>query len=197
MRISRLIVIPWTFAMIVSALPAGADLYKWVDENGVTNYSNQPPSDPKAARHLVPIDDRVSVYTPDRGLAQAVNDFRRGVDRRAAQRIRALEQELEAERRANQVVVSTVPLVADPCPGGYGFDPCSSGAYHPYIAPVVIPLPVHRWPRKIPQVQLTPGATAGNVIGIEGFIPGNSAAVSPRTAPSSRLLLDALPGRAR
>lgn len=196
MRIHRLIAAAWTFAVILPAVSAGADLYKWVDENGVTNYSNQPPSDPKAARRLVLIDDRVSVYTPDKALAQAVDDFRRGEDRRAAERIRALEQQLEAERRANQYVISTAPLAIDACPGGHGFDHCPAGAYYPYIAPIVI-APAHRRPRKIPQIQLTPGAAAGNVVGMEGFIPGNSAAVSPRTAPPSRPLLDALPGRAR
>ena len=47
-------------------------LYKWVDERGVTNYSNQPPADPKAAKTVRPVEDRLSVYSPDQGMVQAI-----------------------------------------------------------------------------------------------------------------------------
>lgn len=41
-------------AAAAAACPAGAVLYKWVDEKGVTHYSEQPPSDRSSTRLKVP-----------------------------------------------------------------------------------------------------------------------------------------------
>ena len=62
--------------IFLAAVPASAQVYKWVDERGVTNYSNQPPADPEAVKKLGLVEDRISVYTPDRALTQAVEAFR-------------------------------------------------------------------------------------------------------------------------
>ena len=59
------------------ALPAYAQTYKWVDAKGVVNYSNTPP--PGGAEKAVTVPDRISNYTPDPALNQAV-----AVDRRLA-----------------------------------------------------------------------------------------------------------------
>lgn len=160
-------------AAVFAAVPSGAQLYKWVDERGVTNYSNQPPADPKSAKNLRPVEDRISVYTPDQALTQAVDDLRQGYDRATAERIASLERELEAERRARQYA------------GAAGGQPVYYGGYEPY-EPEVVFVPNRHRTRRFNQIQLPPGAIAGNVVGPNGFIPGNSAAASARPAFPSR-----------
>jgi hypothetical protein len=54
--------------LVVSA--AHAETYKWVDQNGVVNYSNTPP--PAAAKNAQTITERVSTYELDPALRQAV-----------------------------------------------------------------------------------------------------------------------------
>lgn len=49
---------------------AHAETYKWVDERGVVNYSNAPPT--AAAKAAQPIAERVSTYETDPSLKQAV-----------------------------------------------------------------------------------------------------------------------------
>ncbi|MGH8701096.1 MAG: DUF4124 domain-containing protein, partial [Burkholderiales bacterium] len=83
-----------------AAAPATAQIYKWVDERGVTNYSSEPPADPKAASSMRVVEAQISVYTPDKALTQAVEAFRQGSNRGLAERISSLERELEAERWA-------------------------------------------------------------------------------------------------
>lgn len=176
---------------ILATAPAGAQLYKWVDERGVTNYSNQPPADPKAAKKLQPVEDRVSVYTPDEALTQAVAAFRQKRDRTSAERIASLERELEAERRARQyATAAAAPAASDPCLSqGIGCNGIYS-RYYPYGPSLVFVATRHR-PRRIAQPQLIPGTTAGNVVGVNGFIPGNSAFAPTRTVLPSRALLEA------
>lgn len=192
MRFSSLITSSLAIAAILAAAPAGAELYKWVDEHGVTNYSNQPPPDPAAVSRFATVEDRLSVYTPDRALTQAVDAFRKGADRTAADRVRALEEQLAAERRARQQSAATVRAsTVDACAGGFGIN-CNS--YYPYVPPVVL-VPVHHRPRKLHSIHLPVGATAGNVVGMNGFIPGNSASAPRPAAPPPRVLLEAMPAR--
>lgn len=174
---------------ILATAPACAQLYKWVDERGVTNYANQPPADPKAAKKLQPIDDRVSVYTPDAALTQAVAAFRQKSDRTSAERIASLERELEAERRARQyATAAAMPAAYDPCLSqGIG---CNGSGYYPY-GPFFVFVPTRHRAQSIAQPQLIPGTTAGNVVGVNGFIPGNSAFAPTRTVLPSRVLLEA------
>src|SRR5258706_9032652 len=57
--------------MLVAAL-ARAETYKWVDERGVTTYSNPPP----AAKAQV-VGDRISVYAAAPALTREVELYRR------------------------------------------------------------------------------------------------------------------------
>jgi hypothetical protein len=57
------------------AAPAAAELYKWVDQNGVTNYSNEPPQG-LGASYAVGVENRLSVYTPDPVFLQTVKTMR-------------------------------------------------------------------------------------------------------------------------
>ena len=44
------------------AQPLHAETFKWVDEKGVTNYSNKPPA---KAKSVLTVEDRLSVYESD------------------------------------------------------------------------------------------------------------------------------------
>jgi hypothetical protein len=59
-------------AAILLTAPARAELYKWVDERGVTNYSNAPPAAAAPANKLTRVENTISVYTPDESFMQAV-----------------------------------------------------------------------------------------------------------------------------
>ncbi|HEY3074371.1 MAG TPA: DUF4124 domain-containing protein, partial [Burkholderiales bacterium] len=56
------------------AFSAHAQTYKWVDANGVVNYSNTPPP---AASNATTVPDRISNYTPDPSITQAIDVNRR------------------------------------------------------------------------------------------------------------------------
>ena len=66
---SAILILP--FVLVAVAAP-GAELYKWVDERGVTNYSNEAPPKGRTAKKLEVGEERFSVYTPDAQLSQAV-----------------------------------------------------------------------------------------------------------------------------
>jgi uncharacterized protein DUF4124 len=55
---------------LAATCATSAELYKWVDEKGVTNYSNEPPKGVKATP--VTVDDRISVYTPDEATTKSM-----------------------------------------------------------------------------------------------------------------------------
>src|SRR5258708_4026838 len=71
-----LILLLIVFAAVLAAAPACAELYKWVDARGVTNYSSEPPSDQRAAKKLTRVENTISVYTPDEPFMQAVKALR-------------------------------------------------------------------------------------------------------------------------
>jgi hypothetical protein len=82
-------------AAIFAVVPACAETYKWVDENGVTTYSNSPPPGARVAKKFEIVPDRISVIPQDRGVMRSVED----ASRRDA-RILQLERELAAARGA-------------------------------------------------------------------------------------------------
>lgn len=69
----RLLVI----TLLCGAPLAHADTYKWVDANGVVNYSNAPP--PDAAKGLTPqtVPDRMSSYSVEPVVANPIDVYRR------------------------------------------------------------------------------------------------------------------------
>lgn len=170
----------------VSALctPAfGAELYKWVDEQGVTNYSNEPPATKRPVKKLEA--DGVSVYTPDASLTQAVEAER---NRRAAPPPAAALPAPPPPAAAlapppPPQAVAAPPLIADPC--------LNSG--DPNCISVYDGSPVFAGRRRavpLVQPQLPPGAIAGNVNANTGYTPGLSnqappAVPPPRTRPRS------------
>lgn len=162
--------------LCLSGPGAATQLYKWIDQHGVTNYSDQPPA-ATSVKQRGTIENRVSVYTPDAQLTRAME----------AERARALD-DLRTGRRSRDIHEEWLArqyfaAVARANPD-YGcanaFDPrCAS--YMPFAyAPGFL---ASRRPRILPQIELTPGTTAGNVTGSTGFIPGYSA-FAPRSTDS-------------
>jgi hypothetical protein len=65
------------FLILIGAIaPASAELYKWIDERGVTNYSSDPPPPAATANKLTRVENKISVYTQDEGVLQAVKAVR-------------------------------------------------------------------------------------------------------------------------
>ena len=93
-------------AALLAALPATAEMYKWVDDNGVVTYSNTPPPG-KQSKKVEAVPDRVSVYSPDAELSKAMSP-----EAKRDAKISRLEKQLEAERRAR----STPAQASRPAP---------------------------------------------------------------------------------
>jgi hypothetical protein len=66
--------------LVLASAPASAQVYRWVDAHGVTNYSDDPPPGFKTAHKAVQLQDRISVYTPDRALTEAIAAFRQQIN---------------------------------------------------------------------------------------------------------------------
>jgi Domain of unknown function (DUF4124) len=135
----------------VAAAPVLAQVYKWVDEKGVVNYSNEAPANGRATQ-LDPKSSRLSIIGIDeaqrqRTLLASANDsaLSRKIDR--------LEQKLDAERYARSVSDAQAQSAAD---SWYqqclrdrrvdcdytGMDPYYD--YGPFYGPVVVSRPYWR-----------------------------------------------------
>jgi len=86
----------WVVAGVAMAWSSGsaAEIYKWVDQKGVTHYSSAPPATGKA-RILDPAATTVSVYQ-----APAPQDSARVLDAIMRRRVAMLENQLQAEHLA-------------------------------------------------------------------------------------------------
>lgn len=193
-------------AAILAAASAQAQLYKWVDANGVTNYSNQPPPDRNAVKGLAKVEDNISVYSPDPGLVKAVEDARQNANRQEPlrTRVQALEDQLEAERRSRQEQIAAENARAaayEKCLAAGRTDCNALYGIEPYNPPVVfVPVQPRRPHPHAKQVLPKPGTIAGHVNadsgiipgsvtsrgGAHGIVPGNSGAASGRTPVPQR-----------
>ena len=175
-------------AMLVLASPlAAAQVYKWVDERGVTNYSNEVPPKTRGSKPPTVVEDRISTYTPDQATTQAVQGARER--RNAAAPGGSSTREGQANQRPSTSSAAPPPavLAADPCATGgnvncYGY-PGYDGVYGR-----------QRPPPRLVQPQLPQGATAGNVNGGNGFIPGLSGqqsqtVITPARTPGASFTL--------
>ena len=88
-----ILALAWAGAMLASS-GSVAEIYKWVDQKGVTNYSSTPPATGKA-RTLDPAETTVSVYQ-----APPPQEPARRLDAMLRRRIAMLEDQLQAERLA-------------------------------------------------------------------------------------------------
>jgi hypothetical protein len=131
--------------LLLGAPPGIAQVYKWVDEKGVVNYSNEAPSDRKAIQ-LDPKSSRLSIVGSDESQKRAATAS--VSDRVLYEKIDRLERKLDADRYARAVAEQQSQAAADSwyqqclrdrrvdCDYA-GMDPYYSG-YYPYYGAVVV-----------------------------------------------------------
>jgi Domain of unknown function (DUF4124) len=84
----------WVIVAGVSLIPAAnAEIYKWVDANGVVNYSEAPPSK-RPSQVITPERSRVTVYHPEPLRVESPSDASR-----LKERVEELERQLARERQ--------------------------------------------------------------------------------------------------
>lgn len=170
--------IPLLAALLIASGPAaGAELYKWTDQNGVVNYSNTPPPKDRGGKPATRVEETISVYTPERSVTEAIE---RDKTRRAQKPPAAsLTREPVPERRP---AVTSAPPAAT-------YDPCRNP--NDLNCPGVIydRSPVFNGRRRhqpLVQPQLPPGTLAGQGAGPGAYIPGQSGTAQPPPATAPR-----------
>jgi len=115
--------LPILMLLVLAAPSLQAETFKWVDEKGVTNYSNTPPPSAKAAKSVRTVEDRISTYETDPALKSAAQNYRRS-------------DYAEAEWLQRQQIMAMRAAYTD-CPSPYrpdcGHDGYRSSAYYPYF----------------------------------------------------------------
>jgi hypothetical protein len=144
----RVIRLTSVVALMLAAIPAHAQVYKWVDEHGVTNYSSEPRADRNARVKPSTVADRISVYAPEPGLQRAINANSLGKDQVLSGRIDALERQLAAERQSSQYAVAGEARAAQAayaqCLAERRVDCDYDSGYYPYGVGGVLTVVQHR-----------------------------------------------------
>jgi len=86
-------------AVVFAATPACAQVYKWVDDRGVVNYSNEAPAD-RNPTVLDPKSARVSTYSTEDAPKRATGALTTANESALSDKIDRLERKLDAERYA-------------------------------------------------------------------------------------------------
>jgi len=140
--------------VLLAPAPSGAQVYKWVDDKGVVNYSSQPPADRKSAL-LDPNSVSVSTYAPDEKLTRTAQTMPSVNERALAERIASLERKLDAERYSRQVLADaqarSMERRFEQCLRDRRVD-CDYAGLDPYYAPygpTVVIFQPHLRPRPI------------------------------------------------
>jgi hypothetical protein len=141
---------------------AGADIYRWVDQDGLTHYSNEKPRD-AAVRALAVVEDRLSVYTPDPNLTRAIEAFRE--ERREAAELAARARAYEDERGllTRAAVEDRDPVLGET--GGVWVAARQGRRLRPFTQP-----------------EFVPGRTAGMLVEQHGLVPGTTGYAPSRDA---------------
>ena len=95
-----------------AAAPALAQVYKWVDEKGVVNYSSEAPANGKATQ-LDPKAARVSIIGTDDSTKRTATAQPSANERVLAEKIDRLERKLDQERYARSVSDAQAQTAAD------------------------------------------------------------------------------------
>lgn len=98
----RVFLLTSVLAMMFAAITADAQVYKWVDERGVSNYSSAPPAEVGAGVKPAVVADRISVYPSEPALQRALGVISASKERALSDRIDFLERQLAAERQSLQ-----------------------------------------------------------------------------------------------
>ncbi|MBI4293153.1 MAG: DUF4124 domain-containing protein [Betaproteobacteria bacterium] len=152
-------------AILVGATGAHGQVYKWVDQNGVTNYAGKRPTDIDAGLKLDVVEERLSIYAQDKRVLRALDTASQGISPVLSNRIDSLERQLAAERQARQysaaAEASALQAAYEQCLAQRRVDCDTPVGYFPYTD---VGAPRHRLRQRpfVPGVSLS-GVTAGNV----------------------------------
>lgn len=146
----RVVRLTSVLAVMLAAIPAYAQVYKWVDERGVTNYSSEPPADRNARVNAATVADRMSVYAPEPAVQRAISAISMGKDRILSDRIDSLERQHAAERQSPQYAAAAEARAAQAayaqCLAERRLDCDYDSGYNPYGLGGVLTA-VHRRPQ--------------------------------------------------
>ena len=171
MRVRYLSTLP-LLALLAGAPASAAEMYKWVDDNGVVNYSNTPPPKTKSGKPPTIVEDRVSTYTPDKPTLDAIE---RAKNRPAPPPGVSVMRDGQPRPIASPTPPPPPPPVAyDPCAANPNDPSCSGYLYDG--SPV---FQGRRRPPALVQPQLPPGPIAGQGAGPGAYIPGQSGSAQP------------------
>jgi Domain of unknown function (DUF4124) len=150
-----------------------AEVFRWIDERGVVNYSNEPPPKGATVKDVRVVEDRLSVYTPEKKPE--------GPPPAAAKPRPGPASDLPLERRAAPPPPPP-PVAYDPCVGN------ESNCYAVVPYPVAPVIPGRQRPPLFVQPELPPGTIAGQSTASGGVIPGQSGTtpVAPLSRPSRK-----------
>lgn len=118
--------------VLAGAAPlARAEIYKWVDENGVTNYSNTPPAARKATARVQSVEDRISVIPSAQAAPPPVDVYRR---------LAAIDQEwLQRQRLMAATATYNASACASPLQSDCFYDDYRVGSYYgPYVPLIAV-----------------------------------------------------------
>jgi hypothetical protein len=142
------------FALSFALIPAGAQVYKWVDDRGVTNYASKPPADIKSGAKAVSIAERISVYAPNPAVQRLIDAVASGRERMLSDRIELLERKLARDRELAQYAAAADARAAqaayEHCLAQRRVDCDYDGAYSPYGAGAVLAVFQRRPPALFP-----------------------------------------------
>jgi hypothetical protein len=164
-------------SLLASAPSVAGELYKWVDDKGVVNYSNEPPPKTKNGKAVTVVEDRLSVYTPEKSVTEAIQ--------------RDKDRPRQPAASAPPPVRSAAPAAPPPPPPVAAYDPCAntndpncqSGFLYDH-SPVFNGRRSHNQP--LVQSQIPPGTIAGQAAGPNAIIPGQSGMAPPQAVPGRR-----------
>ena len=106
------------FVLAFAALPAAAEVYKWVDAKGMVHYSNTPP--PHVAGQMQRVEDQMSIMGLDPNVrAAAERRFARQAEEE--ERDWRLRQQVIASRQSAPARSSTAASYGTPRYGGYAY----------------------------------------------------------------------------
>lgn len=152
-------------AMMLAALSAHAQVYKWVDEHGVSNYSSAPPAKITARLKPAIIEDRISVYPSGPAVQKAISAISQSKERMLSDRIDLLERQLAAERQASQYAAAAEARAAQAayaqCLADRRVDCDDASGYYPYGAGGVATV-IHHLPRPRIPAMARSGVGAGD-----------------------------------
>ena len=161
-------------ALTCSTLSAqAAEVYRWTDERGTVNYSNEPPPKGATAKDVRTVEDRLSIYTPEK-----LPERPPASAQKPPPSINA--RETATDRRAPPPPPPPGPLASDPCLNAPNQSECYGVVPYPGSPVFVGP----QRPPRLVQPVLPPGTIAGQSTSGGGIIPGQSGNAPP--ASSSR-----------